>query len=52
MSSKGEILRKSSLHCCILAIIILCASVWWASAAALAQEAALVPLKMSAPTTL
>jgi hypothetical protein len=52
MSSKGEMIRKSSLRCCILAIIILCASVWWPSAAALAQEAALVPLKISAPSTL
>ncbi len=52
MSSKGEILSKSSLRCCILAIIILCASVWWASAAALAQEAVPVLLKMTAPSTL
>ena len=52
MSSKGEIIPQSSLRCCILAIIILCVSVWWPSAAALAQEAAPVPLKMSAPSTL
>jgi hypothetical protein len=52
MSSKGGILGKSSLFCCILAIIILCASVWWVSAAALAQEAAPLPMKMSATSTL
>jgi hypothetical protein len=52
MSSKGEMLRKFSLRRWLLAIIILCTSVWWAPAEALAQEAAAAALKMSAHSTL
>jgi hypothetical protein len=52
ISSKGEILCRSSLRRCIPAIIILCTSVWWASAYALAQEAAPAALKMTAHSTL
>jgi hypothetical protein len=52
MSSKGKILCKFSLHRWILTIIILCTSVWWAPAKALAQEAALAALHMTAHSTL
>jgi hypothetical protein len=52
MSSKGEILPKISFRQCILTIIILCTSAWWASADALAQEAAPTWLKMTAHSTL
>jgi hypothetical protein len=52
MSSKGEILPKISFRRCILTIIILCTSVWWASADTLAQEAAPAWLKMTAHSTL
>jgi len=48
MSSKGEILPKFWFRRCILAITILCASVWWASVATLAQETVLGPSKMTA----
>jgi hypothetical protein len=52
MSSKAEILRKFSLRRRILAIIILCTSVWWVSADTLAQEAAPSALKTTAHSTL
>jgi len=52
MSSKGEILRKFSLRRWILAIIILCTSVWWAPPETLAQEAAPAALDMTAHSTL
>ena len=52
MSSKGEILPKISFRRCIMTIIILCTSVWWASADTLAQEAAPAWLKMTAHSTL
>lgn len=52
MSSKGEILRKFSLRRCMQTIIILCTSVWWASADTLAQEPASAPLRMTAHSTL
>ena len=52
MSSKGEIFRKFSLRRCILGIIILCTSGWWASADAVAQEAVRAPLAMTARATL
>jgi hypothetical protein len=52
MSSKGEILPKISFRRCILTIIILCTSVWWAPADTLAQEAAPAWLKMTAHSTL
>ena len=52
MSSKGEILRKFSLCRCILGIIILCTSAWWASADAVAQEVVRAPLGMTARATL
>jgi hypothetical protein len=48
MSSKGKILCKFS----ILTIAILCTSVWWAPAEALAQEAAPAALDMTAHSTL
>jgi hypothetical protein len=51
MSSKGEIVRKFSLRRCILAIMILCTSAWWASGDALAEEAASALLKMTAHST-
>jgi hypothetical protein len=50
MSSKGEMLRDLSLLRCIFAIIILCASIWSASADCLAQEATPAPLKMARAT--
>jgi hypothetical protein len=46
MSSNGEI-SKFSFRRCILAITILCTSIWWASDTH-AQEAALGPSKMTA----
>jgi hypothetical protein len=52
MSSKGKILRKFSLRRWILTIITLCASVWWAPAETLAQEAAPAALNMTAHSTL
>lgn len=52
MSSKGEILRKSSLRRGILAIVILCTSVWWASTDTLAQEAVSAALKTTGHSTL
>jgi hypothetical protein len=52
MSSKGEIFRKFSLRQWILAIVILCTSVWWAPAETLAQEAAPDALDMTAHSTL
>jgi hypothetical protein len=52
MSSKGKILCKFSLHRWILTITILCSSVWWAPAEALAQEAAPAALDMTAHSTL
>src|SRR5258708_39649073 len=52
MSSKGKRLCKFSLRRCILAISILCTSVWWAPAETLAQEAAPAPLNMTAHSTL
>lgn len=39
MLSKGEMLSTPSLRRYILAIIVSCTSVWWASAVALAQDA-------------
>jgi hypothetical protein len=48
MSSKGEILPKFWFRRFILAITILCASVWWASVATLAQDTVLSPSKMTA----
>jgi hypothetical protein len=52
MSSKGKVLREISPHRCILAIIILCTSVGWASVDALAQKAAPAPLKITAHSSL
>jgi hypothetical protein len=52
MSWKADIFRESSLRRCVLAIIILCASVWWGPADTLAQESAPAQSKMTAPLTL
>jgi hypothetical protein len=52
MSWKADIFRESSLRRCLLAIIILCTSVWWASADTLAQESAPTQLKMTVHPTL
>jgi hypothetical protein len=52
MWSKGKILRRLSLRWWVLAIIILCTSVWWTSAETLAQDAAPAASKMTAHSTL
>ena len=52
MSSKGKILPKFSLRPWILAIIILCMSVWRAPAETPAQEAAPATLDVTAHSTL
>jgi hypothetical protein len=52
MSSEGKILCKFSLRRCILAISILCTSVWWVPTETLAQEAAPAALNMTAHSTL
>ncbi len=52
MSSKAEILRKFLHRPGILAITILCTSVWWASVDTLAQEAVPAALNMTAHSTL
>jgi len=51
MSSKGELLREISPRRCILAIIMLCTSVWWAFPDVLPQEAAPATLKMTVQET-
>lgn len=48
--SKDQVPSRSSLCRCTLAIII-CTSVWWTSAGALAQEAAVTALRMTAHST-
>ncbi len=52
MSSKAEMLRKFLHRPGILAITILCTSVWWASVDTLAQEAVPTALNMTAHSTL
>jgi hypothetical protein len=52
MPSKAEMLRKFSLRRWIMAIAILCISVWWACADTLAQETAPTGLNMTAHSTL
>ena len=52
MSSEGKRLCKFSLRRCILAISILCTSVWWAPTETLAQKAAPAALNMTAHSTL
>jgi hypothetical protein len=51
MSPKGKVVYGYSLRRWILTITILCASVLWTSAGALAQEAAFTALTMTAPST-
>ena len=52
MSSKGKVVHGSSLRRWILTIIIIvCAVVWWASANALAQDAAPTGLRINAQST-
>ncbi len=48
--SKDEVLSRSSLRRCTLAIIM-CTSVWWTSAGAHAQEAAATASRMTAHST-
>jgi hypothetical protein len=52
VSSKAKILCEFLLRGWILAIIILCTSVWWAPAETLAQEAAPAASDMTAHSTL
>jgi hypothetical protein len=52
VSSKGKVVYGPSLRRCILAIIILCTSVWWAFPDVLPQEAAPATLKMTVHSTL
>ena len=51
MLSTGELLRRSSLCRCILAIILACMNVWWTSAGTLAEEAAPAPSTMTKRST-
>lgn len=52
MSSKREVFCRSSVRPRMLAMIILCTSVWWAFADVLAEEAAPAAIKMTAHFTL
>jgi hypothetical protein len=51
MSSQVKVPRRSSLALCIIVLIVLCASVWWASTDSDAQEAAPIASIVTADST-